>query len=207
VKSSGFAMAGITLVCGCATSGASATSSPRLAVPSGVASPVVSSANPTAEAAWLHYHDSRFDFDYPSAWIAQHHEFYCSFCAIDVELSQVRTVDPCVTRGNATECNAIRGVKLSPGDVFGVWWHWGMVGQGVDRNVGVPMLVGGREGRLRMGPASQDCAAVSDRSLDVQVVSSTLYNWEEFHACYAASDAGTIEPSLERMLASVRWKD
>jgi hypothetical protein len=202
-----FAMALMAMVCGCAAGARPAASTPNLAVRTGVESPVTPSAIPTAEAAWVHYHDSRFDFDYPSAWIAQHHEFYCSFCAIEVELSQVDTPDPCVTLGNATECNATRGVTLAPGAVFAVWWHWGMVGPGVNRGVGVPMLVGGREAIFRKGRASQDCTNVSDHSLDVQVVSPFLYNWEEFHACYAASDASQIEPSLQRMLASVRWND
>jgi hypothetical protein len=172
------------------------------------ASVATSSASDRAGGlAWAHYSDNRFDFDYPSAWVAQHHDFGCSFCAIQVELSQVQTPKPCVTVGNTTDCNAFRGVTLSPGEVFAVWWHWGMPHGGIDRSAGEPMLVGGREARLRIGPAEQGCERIADRSFDLQVVSPARDNWEEFHACYHAQDAGQIEPSLQRMLGSVRWND
>jgi hypothetical protein len=83
----------------------------------------------------------------------------------------------------------------------------GFPGRGIDRSIGQPILVGGREARLQIGPAQQGCERVADRSFDVQVVSSVEYNWEEFHACYHAADAAQIEASLQRLLASVRWND
>jgi hypothetical protein len=177
------------------------------ASPGGAGTASGAPTTPQAGLAWEHYSDARFDFDHPSAWLAQHQDFACSFCSIEVELSQVQTPNPCVTVGNSTNCNGFRGVTLSPGQVFAAWWHWGMVANGVDLGVGEPILVGGRVARLRNGPAEEGCNSVADRSFVVQVVSPVAYNWEEFHACYHSADAGQIEPDLQRLLASVRWND
>lgn len=168
--------------------------------------PSPSASEAADDGAWVHY-SGGLDFDHPATWVAQHHDFPCSFCSIEVELTQVATVEPCVTTGNSTQCNAFRGVTLGPGQVFAVWWHWGMAGKGVDPAFGRPILVGGREARLRIGPAEGGCDTVADRSFDVQIASPVRDNWLEFHACYYSVDATTIEANVQRMLASVHWND
>jgi hypothetical protein len=177
-----FAVVGILVLSGCASSQATAR----------------------AVTGSTHYVGSQFAFTYPAQWSHYEYSAESSFSSAIVFLSTGRLHDPCTRTASTTACGwpvdrlGIGGVLVEwSANAFPLWT--------LAAERGTSTTIAGRPAKVRTESPGR-CASLGAQVTVTAFIERALnsYNWYQMLACVNGPNEGVAERQLMSMLATVR---